>query len=224
MVSLCSRQVALYAFTIVLLSAIPTFSQSKACDLRLEVIQNPEPGDAREAPIKDALAIYYDKAALKTVPAQLKDGMPYFANLAEGEYRISVTKNGHKTTTKLVSIDCGLADDQGVISEIIFLWKGRSKDIRDMSTDPQNSGGKIIKLPLAKYPPSAIAGRPFGDVEVQITVDQKGDVIAARAIRGLTVFVQAALDAAFGIKFTPKIVQGQPVRFTKTFTYKFSAP
>lgn len=218
--NICSTRAALFVFNIILLSTVPAFSQSKTCDLQLEVILNPKPDDVIEIPITDAVARYYDGMASKLVYAQTKKGMPFFAKLSEGNIEISVTKSGHKTTTKTLAIDCGLADATGVISDIIFLWKGNSAEFEEMSGG-QISGGRLIRKPRPVFPKDGRGAS--GVVEVRITVDEKGDVVDARAIKGHRIFVQAAINAAMQIKFTPKFVQGRAVSFEKTVSYSFSS-
>ncbi len=73
------------------------------------------------------------------------------------------------------------------------------------------------------YPPAAKAIRASGDVNVQVTIDEKGNVISANAVSGHALLRQAAENAARGAKFSPTLLSNQPVKVTGVIVYKFSA-
>jgi TonB family protein len=81
---------------------------------------------------------------------------------------------------------------------------------------------QAISLPQPNYPAIAKAARAEGDVEVQVTVDEEGQVIAARAVRGHPLLQQAAVEAARHAKFKPTFLQGQPVKVVGVVTYNFT--
>jgi protein TonB len=56
---------------------------------------------------------------------------------------------------------------------------------------------------------------------VQITVDENGDVVEARAVSGHTLLHAAAADAARRAKFSPTLLCGKPVKVTGVITYNF---
>jgi TonB family protein len=82
--------------------------------------------------------------------------------------------------------------------------------------------GKAIELPGAAYPPAARAVRASGQVSVQVTVDTKGEVVAASAVSGHPLLRAAAVQAARKAKFKPTLLSGQPVKVTGVITYNFS--
>lgn len=82
--------------------------------------------------------------------------------------------------------------------------------------------GRATSLPQPPYPPVAIAAKIQGQVVVQITVDESGDVIAATAVSGPALLRQAAAQAARGAKFAPTTLSGAPVRVTGVLIYKFT--
>lgn len=84
--------------------------------------------------------------------------------------------------------------------------------------------GKAISLPKPAYPPIAKAAKASGTVVVQVVVDERGDVISARAISGNPLLQTAAVAAARGAKFSPTKLSGQPVKITGLITYNFTAP
>ena len=93
-----------------------------------------------------------------------------------------------------------------------------------MPTKPISGGvlnGKAITLPKPSYPAIAKSANAAGTVVVQVTIDEMGDVIEARAISGHELLQAAAVEAARQAKFTPTKLSGQPVKVTGAITYKF---
>ena len=88
------------------------------------------------------------------------------------------------------------------------------------------SGGilnsKAIEFPQPVYPPTARAVRATGSVSVQVTVDEKGNVVSASAVSGHPLLRAAAVQAARQARFAPTKLSGQPVNVTGVLTYNFS--
>lgn len=83
--------------------------------------------------------------------------------------------------------------------------------------------GKAKNLVKPAYPPAALAVKASGAVNVQVTIDENGDVISAAAVSGHPLLRQAAVAAAQQSKFSPTILSGQPVRVTGIIVYNFTA-
>jgi TonB family protein len=81
--------------------------------------------------------------------------------------------------------------------------------------------GKASSNPQPPYPPVAQAARAQGTVVVQVTVDEEGYVISARAISGHPLLQQAAVKAARQARFKPTRLSGKPVKVTGVITYNF---
>lgn len=81
--------------------------------------------------------------------------------------------------------------------------------------------GKAISLPKPPYPAIARSARAAGTVVVQVTIDESGKVISARAISGHPLLQAAAVQAAYGARFSPTQLSGQPVKVTGTISYNF---
>lgn len=81
--------------------------------------------------------------------------------------------------------------------------------------------GKVLNKPVPPYPPIAKAARAQGMVQVQVLIDEEGNVIEAKAISGHPLLQRAAVEAARGAKFTPTRLSGQPVRVSGVITYNF---
>ncbi|MBC7909629.1 MAG: energy transducer TonB [Pyrinomonadaceae bacterium] len=90
--------------------------------------------------------------------------------------------------------------------------------------EPVESGvlnGRAISLPQPEYPREARDAKVTGNVTVQVIVDEKGDVISAKAISGHPMLQQAAVDAARQAKFAPTTAGNQPVKVSGLITYNF---
>lgn len=80
---------------------------------------------------------------------------------------------------------------------------------------------KVISKPAPPYPKIAIATRTQGPVNVEILIDEGGNVISARAVNGPAVLRQAAEQAARQARFTPTMLGGRPVKVSGVITYNF---
>lgn len=83
--------------------------------------------------------------------------------------------------------------------------------------------GRAISLPAPGYPAEARAARASGSVTVQITIDEYGNVQAARAVSGHPLLQPAAVTAAFQARFSPTFLMGEAVRVTGVIVYNFVA-
>jgi TonB family protein len=81
--------------------------------------------------------------------------------------------------------------------------------------------GKAISKPQPLFPPIAAAARAQGTVVVQVTVDEEGRVISARAVSGHPLLQQAAVQAAHQARFSPTRLEGKPVKVNGVITYNF---
>lgn len=80
--------------------------------------------------------------------------------------------------------------------------------------------GRAIELPLPKYPAKA-QSLMGGDVDVQVVVDEQGNVAAAGAVSGHKVFRRATVEAACRAKFKPFVVEGRPARVLGLMAYGY---
>jgi TonB family protein len=116
--------------------------------------------------------------------------------------------------------------DEGVIGPIGPIGPAPSGAAR-----PQTDGKKVISggvlngkaviKPQPTYPAIAAAARAQGVVVVQIIVDEEGYVISASAVSGHPLLQQAAVNAARQSRFTPTLLEGQPVKVSGVITYNF---
>lgn len=105
--------------------------------------------------------------------------------------------------------------------------KEEPKEVAKPKIPPTISKGVIngtaVSLPSPPYPPAAKAIRVSGDVSVQVTIDEQGNVISANAVSGPALLKQASEQAARRAKFRPTLLSDQPVKVTGIIVYKFTA-
>ncbi|HEX8922035.1 MAG TPA: energy transducer TonB [Pyrinomonadaceae bacterium] len=82
--------------------------------------------------------------------------------------------------------------------------------------------GKAVDLPKPGYPPAARSARASGIVTVEVVIDEKGKVIAAKATSGHTLLRQVAEQAAKEARFSPTLLSGQPVKVSGEINYNFA--
>ncbi len=81
--------------------------------------------------------------------------------------------------------------------------------------------GKAISLPRPQYPQIARAAKASGTVVVQVTIDESGKVVSASAVSGHPLLKAAAVQAAYGARFSPTMLSGQAVKVTGQINYNF---
>jgi len=83
--------------------------------------------------------------------------------------------------------------------------------------------GKATNMPAPEYPAIAKQAHASGAVTVQVTVDEGGNVIFARAVLGHPLLQAAAVAPARQDKFAPTRLSGQPVKVQGVLIYNFTA-
>ncbi|HYY96938.1 MAG TPA: energy transducer TonB, partial [Pyrinomonadaceae bacterium] len=78
-----------------------------------------------------------------------------------------------------------------------------------------------VSLPKPDYPAAAKSAGAEGRVVVELTIDETGKVIKARAVSGHPLLQKAAVAAALQARFSPTILSGAPVSVTGTINYTF---
>ena len=81
--------------------------------------------------------------------------------------------------------------------------------------------GKARNLVKPPYPAAARAVRASGAVNVQVTIDEDGNVISASAVSGHPLLRAAAVAAARQSKFSPTTLSGQAVKVSGIIIYNF---
>ncbi|HEY0050402.1 MAG TPA: hypothetical protein VGB68_14000, partial [Pyrinomonadaceae bacterium] len=98
------------------------FAQANSCAVKLDVSNFD-----RSGAIKNAQATALNIENKQVYRSALKDGMPYFAQLTEGKYDLTVTKAGFKQTKESYTVWCAQAEE-GVLLALMLMEKGSSKE------------------------------------------------------------------------------------------------
>lgn len=123
---------------------------------------------------------------------------------------VIIVTEGDKTKTKYVWVS---AIDGTII---------KTEDERKASSISGGTlNGKAISLPRPTYPEIARAAQAQGDVVVDVTVDEQGNVAHANALGGHPLLQSAAVNAARQAKFRPTFLQGVPVTVKGQLLYNF---
>jgi hypothetical protein len=78
-----------------------------------------------------------------------------------------------------------------------------------------------IDLVKPDYPPGAGYVGASGAVNIQILIDEYGNVVAAKAVSGNPLLHSASIKAALQSKFNPLILSGEAVRVSGTIVYNY---
>ena len=81
--------------------------------------------------------------------------------------------------------------------------------------------GKALSLPAPEYPAAARAVKAQGTVNVQVAIDEAGNVISATAVSGHPLLRLASETAAREAKFSPTLLDGTAVKVTGVLTFSF---
>lgn len=83
--------------------------------------------------------------------------------------------------------------------------------------------GRAVRLVTPPYPAIARSAHASGSVQVQVLIDENGNVISAHAVSGHPLLQAAAVAAARASKFSPTKLSGQPVKVNGVIVYNFVA-
>ena len=81
--------------------------------------------------------------------------------------------------------------------------------------------GEALLLPKPPYPRMAIQIGVRGTVNVQVLIDERGNVISATPVSGHPLLAPAAKAAALQARFSPTMLGDQPVKVSGVITYNF---
>lgn len=81
--------------------------------------------------------------------------------------------------------------------------------------------GKAITMPAPEYPAIAKQANASGAVQVEVTIDEGGNVISASAVSGHPLLRATAVSAARQAKFSPTKLSGQGVKVSGVLVYNF---
>jgi TonB family protein len=202
----------------------------------------------RKATVRDFTSTAINRTSGKTYTGVYLLGNVYFEGIPTGLYSVTVKKAGFKTTVQDHNFSCQFASNGFDFLDVLMDAGKSTQTIRrnpnritvrgdtSLSTTPSTSNeipkqisggalnGRAVSLPKPAYPPAAKVVRAEGAVDIQVLINEDGDVISAYAVSGHPLLRKAATEAARSAKFTPTIVDGSPVRVSGVITYTFVAP
>lgn len=108
---------------------------------------------------------------------------------------------------------------EGKIKVFVTVNSISAKQINYISHLPPDS--KPINAPLPKYPPMARAVEASGKVDIEILIDEKGNIESAKPISGHPLLWAEAVKAAKQTKFKPTIIGGKPFKVKSVIVYNF---
>lgn len=132
--------------------------------------------------------------------------------------RVTTFQNGFRRVEEPVS----LTFEEPKVSDL----RGADyKSVEQVRLSVRSLDKKFVSKPAPSYPAEAKAQGVSGKVTLQITVDEGGGVISARAVSvPLPLLDEAALDAVHKARFSPTEVRGAPVKTAGLVTYVFALP
>lgn len=227
----------IFILVILIYGCISMFAQEK-CDVKFDVYEFREKDSPENFPVNDYKVKLIYAETKKTVKTNKIGEKVVVENISEGSYIATFSKNGFQKTEDKIFLDCSLADAQNTVSEIVFLWKGDSrktfktysdlpagtqigvyqKDL-DSNSGVLNSGAVILGRPT--YPIAARVVRASGKVEVQVLINELGNVVSAKAVSGHPLLQSAAVEAAKKSKFRMTLLSGIPVNVNGIIVYNF---
>ncbi len=93
----------------------------------------------------------------------------------------------------------------------------------EATVTPGMMRGRLVSLPQPDYPKIAKSAHVAGNVNVQVTIGETGNVISAHAVEGHPLLRAASVAAAKQAKFSTTKLCGEPVRVAGIITYNFVA-
>lgn len=82
--------------------------------------------------------------------------------------------------------------------------------------------GRLLRHVRPVYPPEARRQRIQGVVTLEALVTRRGEVTVLRVVKGNPFFVEAAFRAAIQWRYSPCVLNGEPVEFKTTLEIPFT--
>jgi TonB family protein len=99
----------------------------------------------------------------------------------------------------------------------------QTQDEKSITVSAGILNNKVVNLVKPIYPAAAKAVNASGTVNVEIVIDEKGNVISAEAVSGHPLLKITSVNAARESQFAPTLLEGKPVKVTGVLSYSFSS-
>jgi protein TonB len=102
-------------------------------------------------------------------------------------------------------------------------WKSVTNDTTSSSGEASKDFAEAVPTYKARpeYPAAARSSKTLGTVSVNVTIDQMGNVVSAKATDGPVVLRQSAENAARRWRFRPATRDGKPVSTMQIIRFNF---
>lgn len=112
-------------------------------------------------------------------------------------------------------------DDEEKVPEVVVKPSPKPTPKKDVIQSLGVINGKATFLAKPPYPAAAKAMNITGAVNVQVMIDEKGNVVSASIVSGHPLLRAGAENAARQSKFTPTYLSNQAVKVTGVIVYQF---
>ncbi|MGI9055252.1 MAG: TonB family protein [Pyrinomonadaceae bacterium] len=171
-----------------------------------------------------------DRVSTTPNTSKARPDTPFTVNKNAIESDGSFTGDNGRGNTKGGEIGFGKSDSQTTVVEItkpdIPKPPVLKKSEENIKTQPIVSlgviNGKATSLPKPPYPLPAKAVGASGAVNVQVTIDEEGNVVSAKAVSGHPLLREAAERAARSARFSPTYLSKVAVKVNGLIVYNFT--
>lgn len=118
------------AITVLTFSA---FAQTPSCNLQLDVYKFQVDPDPEPVEIKKVTTLLQTGKSKTGIKANPQTETPLYEELPAGNYKAVISMKDYKVTTKEIDFNCSRANEQNVVTEVIFLWEGDAKETMKMN-------------------------------------------------------------------------------------------
>ncbi len=166
---------------------------------------------------------YSDSRCLKTY--MYLQSLRYFFSLLLLAFAVYPGNAQVRTKEERTKLFADVADDEEAVAACSKV--AREEQIKKFGKPlPKISGhcwdGCPIKVVQPYYPENARRLKISGEVLVDTIVDEKGNVVFAKLTKGNGLLRRAALEAAYGSQYQPKVTCGnRPIKFRWKIKYHF---
>ena len=161
----------------------------------------------------------YNLARLHEKQGQPDKSLPFFQRALDVKEK--ALGPNHKEVGDLLDMYACAMKQAGREKEADEIQKRAYKILRGDETGIVLQGSAIHRE-VPTYPMAARQAKIIGKMIVEVTVDEAGKVIDARAKCGPDIFATESIEAARKWRFTPTTLSGRPVKVIGTITFNFT--
>lgn len=156
------------------------------------------------------------------------ESAPTASNMGEGTHLpkiptgTEIQRNAIDTTVAPPTLAGNGATDQHLLNTLAVPVP--DPPVLDTPTSSGVSPAKVIRRVSPTYPPAALALRREGDVVLDVTVGENGEVKDVRVAQGSPDFAKAAVEAVRAWRYDPYRLNGKPTEITTRVILRFRLP